>query len=158
MIYTFVNNITIVVFSTLISFILVLFFKILINSRYDIEDIFRQEEKKMRKNKKYTVNEKNKKKIKEKISAIIFKLKIKNIIFICIEFLFMLFFFYFVTAFCDVYSYTQLSWLEDSVSSFFLSLILEFCESLYISLLYKVSITYKIECMFNLILFINKII
>ena len=157
-IYTFVNNITIVVFSTLISFILVLFFKILINSRYDIEDIFRQEEKKMRKNKKYTVNEKNKKKIKEKISAIIFKLKIKNIIFICIEFLFMLFFFYFVTAFCDVYSYTQLSWLEDSVSSFFLSLILEFCESLYISLLYKVSITYKIECMFNLILFINKII
>ena len=158
LLYTFINNITIVVFSTLLSFLLTLLFKILINSRYEIENVFRQEEKKMRKNKKYFVDDKNKKQIKEKILEIIHKLRIKNIIFISIELLLMLFFFYFVTAFCEVYSYTQLSWLQDSIVSFFLSFLLEFCESLYIASIYKSSITYKIECMFNMVLCIHKMI
>ena len=65
--YTFINNITIIVFSTLLSFLLTLLFKILINSRYDIENIFRQEEKKMRKSRKYFVDDTNKERIKEKI-------------------------------------------------------------------------------------------
>ena len=156
--YTFINNITIIVFSTLLSFLLTLLFKILINSRYDIENIFRQEEKKMRKSRKYFVDDTNKERIKEKIVKIIHKLSIKNIIFIIIELLLMLFFFYFVTAFCEVYSYTQLSWLQDSFISFLLSFLLEFCESLYIASFYKSAISYKLECMFNIVLFIHKII
>ena len=130
----------------------------LINSRYDIEKVFRREEQKMRKNKKYIVSEKNRKIIKAKIENIIKRLKIKNIVFIIIEFLSMLFFFYFVTAFCEVYYNTQSSWLEDSVGSFFLSFILELLGALYISVLYKSSLTYKIECLFNLVIFIHKII
>ena len=112
----------------------------------------------MKKNKKYFDKDINKKRIIKTIINIIHKLKFKNIIFITVEFLLMLFFLYFVTAFCGVYSNTQSSWLEDSIISFFLSFLLEFCESIYITSIYKAAITYKIECMFNIILFIHKII
>ena len=157
-IFTFVNNITISIFSTLTSFVLTTFFKILINSRYKIENVFREEENKIRKNKKYTINDKNKKQIKKKIENIICKLRVKNLIFICIELLLMLFFLYFVTAFCEVYTNTQSSWLIDCFSSFVFSFFIEFLESILIASLYLSAVTYKLECIFNIVLFIYRII
>ena len=157
-IFTLTNNITISVFSALLSFLLTLLLRFLINSRYSIENVFRQREEKMKKNKKYFINNETKNKIAAEIKNIIHKLKIKNIIFIILELLLMLFFFYFVTAFCEVYPKTQSSWLGDCIVSFFLSFLLEFCESLVIASMYKVSITYKFEFMFNIVNFVHKII
>ena len=47
------------------------------------------------------------------------------IIFIIIEFILMLFFWYFVTAFCHVYNATQISWLWDSLTSILIRAIIE---------------------------------
>ena len=86
----------------------------LISSRKSYENAFRIEEKKMRKLKNYKVSKKTKLKIANKIRQISKTLKFKIVIFIIIEFSLMLFFYYFVTAFCEVYKNTQISWLSDS--------------------------------------------
>ena len=61
-------------------------FQHMIESRGNFEDIFRKEEKKMRKDKNYKVNKKRKYKIIEKIKKISLKLKCYIRIFIIIEF------------------------------------------------------------------------
>ena len=43
--------------------------------------------------------------------------KIKLILFLIFNFLFMLFFWYFITAFCQVYQNTQINWLFNCISS-----------------------------------------
>ena len=81
-------------------------------------------------------------------------MKIKIIFYIIIEFLLMIFFLYFVTAFCEVYKDTQLSWLYDSFISFILSIPIELLISFVISLLYIVSIRMKIKFLYNFVLFL----
>ena len=108
----------------------------------------------MRDNKDYKVNKKRKLKIMEEIKKLTFKLKLKNMFFIIFEFLFMLFFYYFVTAFCEVYRKTQVSWIYDSITSFFISFIVEILFSFLLSLLYKMSLTYKIKVIYKLTIFL----
>ena len=72
----------------------------------------------MRKNKFFTVNDKTKKNIHKKLMRIFKLLNIKIIIYIIIEFTLMLFFFYYITSFCEVYKDTQTSWILDSIISF----------------------------------------
>ena len=84
----------------------------------------------MKDDKKYKVTEERKKEILNEIEKILKKHKIKVIIFIIIEVSLIIFFWYYVTAFCHVYSRTQISWLLDS----FLSIISRFI----------------IECLFSL--------
>ena len=83
--------------------LLTLFTK-LSNSTNDIRDLFRGEEEKMKKDKKYKVDDKRKKEILEEIESILKKYRIKSNIFILIELMLMLFFWYYVTIFCHVYS------------------------------------------------------
>ena len=54
------------------------------------------------------------------------KLKIKIAIFIVMEFLLMIFFWYYVSLFCAVYKETQESWLIDSLLSLLFSFLLNF--------------------------------
>jgi len=129
----------------------------LTNSKYSIQNLFRDEEKLMRKNKKYRVNNDKKKIISTNLSKIYKNLKIKILVYIIIEFLFMLFFFYFITAFCEVYKDTQLSWLYDSFISFLFSILLELLISFFISFLYVTSIKMKIQFLYNIILFIYRL-
>ena len=152
--FSLINNITISVFSSLINFSIVIIFRILINPRKDFEEVFRNEENKLRKNKKYSVGLPTKKKIVEKVNSIYSCMKIKNIIFIICELLLMSFFFYFITSFCSVYKNTQVSWLLDWVTSFLLSVLLELVISLLIASLYISSITYKIELLYKITVFI----
>ena len=151
--FTLINNSIISFVSSLVSLILVNIFQHMIDSRGDYEDIFRNEEKKMRENKKYKVSKERKFEILDKIRNISFKLKNNIIVFIIIEFSLMLFFYYFVTAFCEVYKKTQISWLLDFVSSFFISFIREIGESLIIAILYILSIRYKLKFIFKIALF-----
>ena len=151
--FTLINNCIISIISTIVSLLLVNVLQNMIDSRGDFEDIFRNEEKKMRKDKTYKVSKKRKFKILDKIREICLKLKRKITLFIIIEFLIMLFFYYFVTAFCEVYKKTQLSWLIDFLNSFLFSLISEISMALIITIFYILSIRYKLKFVYKVALF-----
>ena len=151
--FMLINNITITLFSIGVSYLLVKFLNILTNSKTNIELLFREEEQKMRKNKKYKVDTNRKKFIFNNILKLFKYMKIKIIFYIIIEFVIMLFFLYFITAFCEVYRDTQLSLLYDSFISFILSIPLELLISFLVSLLYIAAIKLKIQFLYNIALF-----
>ena len=148
--FTIFNNFFISFLSTFISFCLVNFLQFLTNSKESIETLFRDEEKKMRKDNKYTVSKSKKDEILLNIYKINNNLQIKIAVFIIIEFIIMLFFYYFVTAFCEVYKETQISWILDSFISFILSFPIEFLNAFLIALLYYISIKNKIKCLYQI--------
>ena len=79
------NNISISIISTFVSLVLGVFFKILTTSKDDIEDLFREEERKMRRNSNYVVNSLKRKQILINVYEINKKLKIKIVIFFIFE-------------------------------------------------------------------------
>ena len=151
--FTLVNNLTISIFSTVISYLLVKILNILTNSKDSIELLFRKQEKLLRKNQKYKVKIEDKKEILKKLGVIYKNLKIKIIFYISIEFSLLLFFLYYITAFCEVYRNTQISWLFDSFVSFLLSIPVELLLSFSYAILYMTSITYRFEKLYNIVLF-----
>ena len=152
-IFSIVNNIVQSIFSSLLSMILSNIFQYMIDSRGDFEDIFREEEDKMRKDKDYKVNKKGKISIILQIRHICLKLKNKIIIFFILEFFLMLFFYYFVTAFCEVYKKTQISWLFDFLNSFILSILSEIFCSLILAIFYYLSIKFEINLFYKIVIF-----
>ena len=101
----------------------------------------------------YTIHKKVKK-IRGNAFPLISKILIwKTVVFIFFEFSIMLFFYYFVTAFCEVYKKTQISWLADFFSSFLISLLTEIGISLLLTVLYITSINYKIRLIYNITIF-----
>ena len=80
-------------------------------------------------------------------------LKCKIILFIIFEFLLMLFFYYFVTSFCEVYKNTQVSWLYDFLISFLISFAFEIFGAFLIAIFYILSLRYKIKCLYLICLF-----
>ena len=106
----------------------------------------------MRKNSNYVVNFIKRKQILMKVYEINKKLKIKIIIFFIIEFSVILFFFYFVTAFCEVYKESQISWITDSLISFLLSFPIELGIALLIAVLYKISIQKKCKWLYKIVM------
>ena len=151
--FTLINNSTITIFSTFCGFLLVLLLGLLTNSKDENKDIFKKEEKKLRKNKRYKVNKSRKKMINNKLINIFKILKIKIGFYILIESLLMLFFFYYITAFCGVYQNTQISWLLDCITSCFLSFLYEIIYSLVISIFYITSLKFKLRTLYNISLF-----
>ena len=151
--FAFNSNITIILLSTLIGFIFMTLFTNLSNSTNKIRDIFRNEEEKMIKDKKYKVTENRKKEILEEIEIILNKHKLKVIILISIEILLMLFFWYYVTAFCHVYSSTQTSWLLDSFLSILSRLVIELLLSLGFAKLYRMSVEANSNCIYKFVIF-----
>ena len=152
--FIFVNNMTINIVSTVVSYLLVKSLNQLTNSKEAIELLFREEEQKMRKNKKYKVDTNRKKYILRNLLKVYKIMKIKILCYIIIEFLIMLFFLYFITAFCEVYRDTQLSLLYDSFISFIISIPIELLISFFISILYMISIKMKTKCLYSLVLFL----
>ena len=151
--FAFSNNITVILLSTFIGFVFMTLFTNLSNSTNEIRNIFRNEEEKLLKNKKYIVNQKRQKEIHNEINKILKKFLIKTIILINIEFLLMLFFWYYVTAFCHVYNATQYSWLFDSFLSILSRTIIDFLFPLLLAKLYRIAIESNIRCIYNIILF-----
>ena len=123
------------------------------NSSNDIRNIFRNEEMKLINNKKYNVSDKRKEEIQNEINKILKKFKIKMIILIIIEFSLMLFFWYYVTAFCHVYNSTQYSWLFDSLLSILSRSFIDFLVPLGLSKLYRLAVESNIHCLYKIILF-----
>ena len=126
----------------------------MINSRRDFENVFKEEEDKLRKDKGYKVNKKRKINIILQIRHICLRLKNKIIIFFILEFLIMLLYFYFVTAFCDVYKKTQISWICDFFTSFLFSFFTEVFGAWILAIFYNISIRYEINFIYRIVIFI----
>ena len=151
---SFTNNLIIILLSVLISYVILTFFIHLINSTIKIMSLFRNEEEKMKKNNKYFITFQRKKEIITEIKNIIKIFKIKVIAFFIIEFLFIIFFWYYATIFCFVYNKTQLSWLLNSLITIIIKTIIEVFINLLFSLLYKCSISSKFKALYSVILFL----
>jgi len=152
--FCIINNLIISLVSTIVSFILPYFFYLLTQSSNKIENLFKEQEKLLKRDKKYKVNEREKRRIEDDLNNIIKCLRIKIICFIIFEFLFMLFFFYYVTVFCQIYNKTQISWLLDFILPDIISLIISFSISLVCSILYIISNKYQREKLYKFVMFI----
>ena len=152
--YVLVNNITISLTSAIVSFILLFFFESLTESTEKIKQLFRKQDNLLKKDENYKVSKKTKREIKNKIIKIMKCYRIKIIVFIILEFIFMIFFFHYVTAFCEVYKKTQINWFLDFVSSYLISLAVILGISIICSILYKLSILYKIKPLYKFIRYI----
>ena len=155
--FSLVNNLVISICSTLISFVFRISLKRLINSKTQIENIFREQEAKMRKKKKIEISDNKRNEIIKKIHKITEFLKIKILVFLIIEFCLMLFFTYYITAFCAIYNSTQISWLSDSVLSFIFTNIIEFLIGFIFAVLYTSSVKYQIKFLFQICVFVYDI-
>ena len=154
LLFSLINNIIISLVSTIVSFALLTFFQTLIQSSDSIIELFRKQEKLLKSDKNYKVNIETKGKIEKDITGILKCLKVKIIFFVIFEFLFTIFFFYYVTAFCHVYQSTQISWILDSISSYVISFGITLVISFIFSILYKISIMYQIKILFSICQFI----
>ena len=74
--FTFNNNITIILLSTFIGFLFMTLFTNLSNSTSALKDVFKKEEEKIMKNKRYKISDKRKKEILVEIESILKKYKI----------------------------------------------------------------------------------
>ena len=150
--FAFSNNLTIIIYSTLVSYFLIVVMTKLTNSTNAIRNIFRKEEEKIKLQKKYKITEDRKKEINQEILRVFKNYKIKIFFLFFIEIILILFFWYFVTAFCFVYSSTQTSWLIDCflsiLSRFFFEIIFAF---LYAKL-YRVAITSSVETLYKIVM------
>ena len=151
--FVIINNLIQSIISSIVGLVLVNVFQHMFDYRGKFEDVFKTEEKKLRNNKSYKVNKSTKHKIFDDLQKNFIKLKRKVILFITFEFLLMLFYYYFVTAFCEVYKMTQTSWLADFLSSFIISFICGIIESFLIGLFYFISLKYKVKFIYNISLF-----
>ena len=153
-IFTYTDNIVIIFLSILVGFILLTLLAKLSNSTSTIREVFRKEEEKLKSNKKYTITQVRKTEILLEIDEILKKHKMKVIIFIVIEFILMLFFWYFVTAFCHVYNATQISWLLDSLTSILIRAVIELLISLGLAKLYNIALVGECHCLYKILMFL----
>ena len=152
--FTIINNSIISLISSVVGLVLTNALQCLFNYRGNFEDVFKNEERKLRKNKDYKVNKKAKKEIMDELIRNFNKLKCKIIIFFISEFTIMLFFYFFVTAFCEVYKSTQINWIEDFFSSFVISFAAGILESFILAIFYFISLKIRSKVIYKIIIFI----
>ena len=90
--------------------------------------------------------------IKEQVLNILKYLKIKITILFLLETILFLSFWYFVTAFCHVYSSTQMSWLLDSFLSILSRFFIELLFAFFFGKLYQISVVSNIKTIYNIII------
>ena len=152
--FAFSDNILVIFLSTFIGFFLLTFLSKLSNCTSAIREVFLKEEEKLKKDKKYKVVDKRKEEILLEIEDILNKYKNKIIILIIIELILMIFFWYFVTAFCHVYKATQISWLIDSSLSILFRAIIELLISFGLAKLYGIAVSVRSHCTYKLVMFL----
>jgi len=150
--FILVNNITISLFSTIVSILIIKFLSVLTQSKRRINKFFNEIKNKSNQNElKYKDD------IKiyiERVYKIMNILKIKIVCYIVFEFSILLFFFYYVTGFCIVYQKTQIDWLLDSITSILLSILFKLLYSFFIAILYIISLKKKSKLLFKIALFL----
>ena len=154
LLFSLTNNITISLVSSIVGYCLIYFSQSLVQSTDKITILFREQDDLLKKDKHYQVESKKNMDILKEIQKILKCLKIKITIFLIFENLLMLFFFYYVTAFCHVYNSTQTSWLLDSLTSYGISLLTAFAVSFLMSVIYEISIKCKCKILYKITIFI----
>ena len=154
--FAFSDNITVIIYSTLLCFVFMSLITKLSSSENSIRSVFRKEEEKIKtkKNIKYKISVERKNEIFMEIEKILKRLRIKIIILIIIQIILMLFYWYFVTAFCQVYKSTQTSWLWDSFLSILSRTIIELLFAFLFAKLYLVSVESNCYFLYRILLFI----
>ena len=152
-IFTFSNNYTVILLSTLVGFILLTLFTNLSNATRNIRDVFKNEEKNIIKNKNYKVTQKRKDEIIKNIEIILNRYKIKLIILFSLEIILMVFYWYYVVAFCHVFSGTQISWLIDSALSILSRIIIDILICFLFAKLYSIGVNSNYSCIYKIALF-----
>ena len=151
--FTLSNNYTVILLTTLVGFILLTLFTNLSNATKNIRDVFKNEEKKIRKNKDYKVIQERKNEIKNEVEKILKKYKYKLIILFSFEIILMIFYWYYVVVFCHVFSGTQISWLIDSVLSMISRFIIDVLFCLLFAKIYRVGVVSNYDCIYKIALF-----
>ena len=127
--YNFIQQIPQIIYSSLISLIIGILISILIHTDINIYEI--------RQLKKFS---------SKKVNKILKLIKIKLIIYFIISFILFLFYWYFVSAFCGVYTNTQIIFIKDSSTSFCLGLLYPFLIQLFFTLIRLYSLRGKSKC------------
>lgn len=148
-----VKNLFSTIISTLLSMFIAFLFQMLTESNDKLEEGFREEEAKMRKDDNYIVSNERKSEIKNDIIKTLKILKIKIIIFMILDSIIMLFSSYYIIAFCEVYKNTQINWLTDSLSSSLLSFFAKILTSFILTILYEISLKCKCCLFYKIVLF-----
>ena len=142
------------IITIILSKILVFIFINMTHSKSSIEKEFRKEEEKMRENNNYFVNDKRKLEIQIILNKVLKILKIKIIFFFICDFLIMMIFSYFAIAFSEVYKNTQINVFKDFITSVVITLPTSMVISLIFTILYIISLKYKVEILYKIILFL----
>ena len=153
-IFALSNNITIILYSILVTYFFMILMTLLSNLSNSIRNVFRKEEQKLRMKtkKKYIIDDKKKKEIYLKILNIFRKYKIKLLFHFFFQIILILFFWYFVTAFCHVYSSTQSSWLLDSFLSILSRFFFEIIFGFLFAKLYRIAVSSNVKTLYKIVM------
>ena len=130
------------IYSFLITTIISIGLKFLLNNKKEILDI---------------IQNKNKSEFNQKIKAILKKIKTKLIIYFSIQFSFTLFFLYYCSAFCAVYQNSQILWIYGCLETILFDIIFSCLFCLFISLCKFIGIKKRIKCLYMMSFVINYI-
>ena len=155
--FTFSTNMPTVFYSVFIVYVFIYITFCLTNISNKIVQIFKNEEEKMKKKKDYKVSDERKKQITKEIKDILNTQNNKNYAFFVIELILTLLYWYYITAFCHIYSNTQYSWMCNTFSSIFFCFLIDSSLCLLLTILYLTSISSKSQSIYNFVLFIYNI-
>lgn len=152
--FTFKYNMGYIFGSMIIVYVIISFIFYLLNLSTNIIEVFKKEENKIKSDKNYIVKEERKAEIEQEIKKILEKQSKKNLAFFVIEILFMLIYWYYVTAFCHVFTNTQTTLILDTFFGIVFRFVIDSLLCFILSILYKYSIANKSEKMYKIIIFI----
>ena len=152
--FTFTNGIIIIILACIINFIILILITKLSNSTYNIREIFKKEEDKLKSDKNYNISEKRKEEIKKEIEEILKKYKKKILALFVVDIIVLFFYWYYVTAFCHVYTNTQISWILNSFLSIVFCFILQCIFCFILAKLYRISLDSNIQFLYKVVMFL----
>ena len=152
--FTFSTNLPNVFSSLFVVYAIVIIIYLIINNTKKLREIFIKEEEKLKKDANYTVSEERKKEILKELEDNLNTQNKKNYAFFIIEIIIMLIYWYYITAFCHVYSNSQVSWVMNTLFTIIFRYTLEFLLCFLFALIYQVSLSQKSQGLYNATLFI----
>ena len=152
--FTMTNNVLIIIISTLVSLVFISIIIKLNKIDAEIRTIFAKEETKLKKNRNYNLDYPTKMRVFSEVEKVLKYYKIKSIIVLIFEFLVILFFWYFVTAFCQVYANTQGSLALNILIAVLIRFVIEIIICLIFAKLYYISTHIDFSCFYGFVLFV----
>ena len=148
------NNTLIIIISTLSSVIFIPFIIKWSKSDRAIRKIFSSVEVKLRKNKNFTLDFPSKRKIFSEVEDSLRYYRIKLVLLLLFQFIVIIFFWYFITAFCQVYQKSQIYFLFNSLTSVLIRFVFEVLICSLFAKLYNISYSIESYSFYKFIMFV----